>query len=117
MVLPRGWSRWKKPGDHATEPKAIKGGNKDSNQPSSRYLEDGSFIRLRNVTLSYNLPVGVLNNINISSAKVFIRGENLWTQTDFSGMDPEVSLGLSGGTSTYKYPISKRILIGININI
>ena len=49
-------SRWKNPGDHATHPKPMIGGNNNAHEYSSRYLEDGSYLRLRNVTLSYDLP-------------------------------------------------------------
>lgn len=113
MVLADGWSRWKQPGDNATHPKPLLGGNKSSNQPSSRYLEDGSYIRLRNVRLAYDLPGDLLSRINISSARIFVSGDNLWTATRFSGMDPEVDL--SSGESGTKYPISRKILFGVNV--
>lgn len=113
MVLADGWSRWEKPGDIATHPKPLLGGNKAANEPSSRFLEDGSYIRLRNVRLSYDLPQDLLGRIKISTARVFVSGDNLWTGTSFSGMDPEVDF--SSGVSGNKYPISKKILFGVNI--
>ncbi len=117
MVLADGWNRWQKPGDIATHPKPVFGGSKNSNRASSRYLEDGSYIRLRNVTFSYQLPSAFIDKFHISNAKFFISGDNLVTLTKFSGMDPEVVLGPGGGTSSIKYPISKKILFGINIGL
>jgi TonB-linked SusC/RagA family outer membrane protein len=111
------WSRWQKPGDIATHPKAVFGGNLNSNKISSRYLEDGSYIRLRNVQLGYELPKTFLTKINVKNARVFLSGDNLWTGTKYSGMDPEVSLGPGGGNSADRYPISKKILFGINIGL
>lgn len=118
MVLPKGWTRWEKEGDNATHPKPIVGGNKDSNQSSSRYLENGSYIRLRNVRLGYNFPEKLLQSVRISRLQVFVSGDNLWTGTKFSGPDPEVSLSQVdqvSGMSSFKYPISKKILFGLNV--
>jgi TonB-linked SusC/RagA family outer membrane protein len=116
MVPPKGWTRWQKPGDIATEPQAIQGGNNNSNSTSSRYLENGSYLRLRNVTLGYQLPQTWLNSLKIRSARIFVSGDNLVTITKFTGTDPEVSLSDSGiGTSSFKYPISRKILFGVNV--
>ena len=122
MVLAKGWSRWEKPGDIATHPKPIVGGNKDSNQSSSRYLEDGSYIRLRNVRVGYNVPVNVVKRIGLARANVFISADNLWTGTKFTGTDPEVSLSRESdngglGLSSMKYPISRKFLFGINFTL
>jgi TonB-linked SusC/RagA family outer membrane protein len=111
------WSRWEKPGDVATHPKAVFGGNLNSNKVSSRFLEDGSYIRLRNINLGYELPKGLLARLNVKNARVFVSGDNLWTGTKYSGMDPEVSIGPGGGNSSDRYPISKKILFGINIGL
>ncbi|MTI87800.1 MAG: TonB-dependent receptor [Balneolaceae bacterium] len=114
MVLKDDWSRWQQPGDNATHPKPIYGGNSQSNKPSSRYLEDGSYIRLKNITLSYSLPANVLDGLGIQSANLFVSGDNLVTLTGFSGMDPEVGIGGYAGT---KYPISKKYLMGIKLGL
>jgi TonB-linked SusC/RagA family outer membrane protein len=122
MVLKNGWSRWEKPGDIATHPLPVLNGN-GSNKTSSRYLENGSYIRLRNVTLGYNLPQSILEKLKVSNIRVFVSGDNLVTLTGFSGMDPEVSNVVSGSSSTEsngvsgtKYPISKKILFGVNVS-
>ncbi len=117
-MLPRDeWSRWQKPGDIATHPRAVFGGNKNSNKLSSRYLEDGSYIRLRNVNLGYTLPKSLLTKVKVSNARIFLSGDNLWTGTNFSGADPEVSLGQNGGNSADRYPISKKFLFGVNLGL
>jgi TonB-linked SusC/RagA family outer membrane protein len=127
MVPANGWTRWQKPGDIATEPKTVLGGNHDSNSASSRYLENGSYLRLRNVTFGYQLPQTWLNSLKIRSARIFVSGDNLVTFTKFSGVDPEVDLSpgvdpITGvdnignkGLSSFKYPISRKILFGINV--
>lgn len=114
MVFPKEWTRWQNPGDIATHPRALPGGNKLSNSSSSRYLEDGSYIRLRNITVGYNLPANLLQKIKLSTARLFVSGDNLWTGTNFSGPDPEVVL--SAGESSFRYPTSKKILFGLNIS-
>lgn len=116
MQLAEGWSRWQNPGDVATHPKPVYGGNLQSNKPSSRYLEDGSFLRIRNITLGYELPKSILSKIGFSRANVFVSGDNLFTFTKFSGLDPEVpSFGLAG-LSDFRYPISKQYLAGLQIS-
>lgn len=120
MVLKKGWSRWEKPGDVATHPQAVANGNNNSNKPSSRYLEDGSYIRLRNVTLGYTLSDKVTEKLKLSNVRFFVSGDNLITLTRFSGMDPEVPLTTEGNNSVgvvgTKYPISKKVLFGVNVS-
>ncbi|MCJ8165685.1 TonB-dependent receptor [Pontibacter sp. E15-1] len=114
MVLQDGWSRWEKEGDVATHPKAVLNGNRASNKTSSRYLEDGSYLRLRNITLSYSLPEAVAGRLRSEGIRVFVSGDNLWTWTDFSGIDPEVDL--TSGYSSTRYPGSKKLMFGVNID-
>ena len=90
-----------------------------SNGTSSRYLEDGSFFRLRNVTLSYNLPQTFLQKIKMSGARIYASADNLWTLSRFSGMDPEVRLDGDtyhhAGMYTQNYPIPMTVVLGIDI--
>ena len=121
MVPAKGWTRWQKPGDIATEPQTIQGGNNNSNSASTRYLESGSYLRLRNVTLGYQLPQTWLTSLKIRSARIFVSGDNLATFTKFTGVDPEVDLNpdvdhaSSKGVSSFKYPVSRKILFGVNV--
>ena len=112
MQLPEGWNRWEKPGDIATHPKLVSGGNKNSQRGSSRFIEDGSFLRLRNVTFSYNIPARQLEHIHLRSFRISISGDNLYTWTHFSGIDPEVD---DFGSVGNKYPFSKKFLLGIQL--
>lgn len=106
MNLADGWSRWEKPGDMATHPKPRMGGV-DANKNSTRYLEDASYVRLRNVTLSYTFPQRIFEKLNMGGATIYVSGDNLFTLTKWSGMDPE---------SGQMYPLSKKYLGGIRLN-
>lgn len=114
QVLQDGWSRWEKPGDIATHPKLIYGGNNNSNKPSSRYLEDGSYLRLRNVRIGYRFNTKVLEALHLTNLELYASGDNLFTITDFSGTDPEVG---SDGIYQNLYPIPQRFVFGLNITI
>ena len=114
-----GWTRWEQPGDQATHPKLVLNGNKSSNSISSRYLEDGSFFRLRNITLGYEVPKSVTDKLSMSSARVFISADNILTLTKFSGMDPEVRLESSNyylaGTYSTNYPVPMSVTVGVDV--
>jgi TonB-linked SusC/RagA family outer membrane protein len=112
MKLPSGWSRWTKPGDQATHPKAVVGGNRNANRPSSRYLEDGSYVRLTNVTLAYTLPQTLRQRVGASSARIYATGDNVLTRTDFSGIEPQVGLG---GTAGAPFPLPRKFLLGLDV--
>ncbi|MDR1417465.1 MAG: TonB-dependent receptor [Prevotellaceae bacterium] len=116
MALKDGWVRWEKPGDVATHPKPIAGGNKDSNKGSSRYLEDGSFIRLNSLTLSYALPTNLLKKAKIQRAGISLSGENLLLLTKFSGPDAELGAGKGNHTADPDlYPMPRRFSLGLNL--
>ena len=114
-----GWTRWENPGDEATHPKAVLNGNKNSNQVSSRYLEDGSFFRLKNITLSYDFCATLIPKKYMSKCRIFVSADNIATATKFSGMDPEVSLSTStnslAGMYADQYPVARNIVGGIEI--
>lgn len=107
-----GWSRWRQPGDNATHPRARLGGNRLSNEVTSRYLEDGSYLRIKNITVSYPLPANVLRKMHLQSFRIFLSGDNLYTFTKFSGMDPEVGVK---GLFSYNYPVSRVFSLGIDV--
>ncbi|MFC4219208.1 SusC/RagA family TonB-linked outer membrane protein [Flagellimonas marina] len=97
--------------------------NSNSNEVSTRYLEDGSFLRLNNATLGYNLSpqsIGLgdwMNNIRFT-----LTGQNLFVITDYSGFDPEVNTGstLDGiqtfGIDRFTYPTPRTLLVGLNVS-
>jgi TonB-linked SusC/RagA family outer membrane protein len=117
MVLADGWSRWEKPGDIATHPRAVVNGNRSSNLASSRYLEDGSFLKINNITLSYDLPSNWLKPLSVKALSVNLSAENIATFTKFSCSDPEVSTGDNGGTADtgQAYAPPRRFSMGVNI--
>ena len=114
-----GWNRWQNPGDNATHPQAISGRKDGSANTSSRFLEDGSFFRLRNITVSYNLPQTFLQKIKMSDARIFVSADNALTLSRFSGMDPEVRLDSDtyhhAGMYTQNYPIPMTVVMGIDV--
>jgi iron complex outermembrane receptor protein len=95
----------------------------NSNEVSTRYLEDGSFLRLNNATLAYSLPIENMGLDNwINGIRVSLTGQNLFVLTDYSGFDPEVNTGSSlGGVQTFgidrfTYPAARTIQLGLNVS-
>lgn len=116
----QGWTRWEKPGDIATHPKATLPNNSHSNDVSSRYLEDGSFFRLRNLTVGYDFPTKLISKAHMSKCRIYFTADNLATATKFSGMDPEINL-VSGsntlaGLYSSNYPVGRTFQGGIEIS-
>lgn len=118
MVFSGDWIRWKK-GDpdgtnnRATHPSLIYNDGRRSNQPSTRYLEDGTFIKIRNISLTYNIPKNFLPGNMFKSAKVTMSLDNFFRFTKFSGMDPEAGMTED---SYYKYPVPKSFSMGMNLS-
>lgn len=104
--------RWQNPGDISENPQRINGNPTSSNQQSTRWLEDGSYLRLKNLTFAYSVPKDILAKVKISSAKIYFQGLNLYTFTNFKGLDPEQALN---GTHWFIYPNAKTYTIGINL--
>ena len=90
---------------------STKDNNNNFGRTSSWFLEDGSYVRLKNVTLGYTIPKDVLNGIDI---RLFLSAENLFTITDYSGMDPEVG---GRGLDLAKYPVSRTVTLGASIKL
>ncbi|RAJ95788.1 TonB-linked SusC/RagA family outer membrane protein [Larkinella arboricola] len=91
-----------------------------SQQPSSYFIEDGSYFRMKNLTLGYTLPASVASKIKFENVRVYFQAQNLFTITKYSGIDPEVtSVGSSPGSTVLgvdqgNYPYAKMYQIGIN---
>lgn len=105
--------RWMQPGDITDVPRTGDG------NISSRFIENGSYMRIKNVSLGYNFPKTLLKRAGLKTARVYVSGQNLFTFTSYSGMDPEVNYyGNSNvvmGTDFFTYPQSRTILLGINL--
>ena len=104
---------WKQPGDTGTNPRPYAGNTSNSYSfGSDRWLEDGSYIRLKDITLSYNLPQSALEKIKLQGLKLYVSGMNLYTFHDVSYWDPERGVtGIGAGI----YPMTKTIVGGIEI--
>src|SRR5690606_33062874 len=106
-------NRWRQPGDRASSPKIVYGGTQTGlgSQSSTRFLYDGSYVRLRDVTLSYTVP----DNRFLSKAQVYFRANNLFTyvKDDLLRNDPETYVG---GVLNNNIPNSRQLLLGVNIN-
>jgi TonB-linked SusC/RagA family outer membrane protein len=111
--------RWKKEGDITSVPKYVYQSTYN-NFLSSRYLEDGSYVRLKNVSLGYNLPKQWISRYKLSNIRVYVSGTNLWTLTSYSGPDPEVST-LDGSTTAqgidfFTFPQVRTVIAGLSVN-
>ena len=107
--------RWQNPGDITDIPEArLFGGNGTAH--STRYLQDGDFIRLRNITLGYTLPESLLAKNGLSNVRIYLSGFNLLTITDFDGYDPESRSDAGGiGQVFYSAPAAKTVSLGLNV--
>lgn len=112
--------RWRQPGDITDVPQArYYYGN--GNQRSSRFIVDGSFVRLRNVNLGYNFPKSWIAPVKLQSARLYVSAQNLLTFTrDYPLWDPEVNAdsfdsNISKGNDFYTPPQPRTILVGVNI--
>src|SRR6266496_1750303 len=89
-------------------------------QRKARWVEDASYIRLKNITLGYNFPKSVLNRIHVTNLRLFISATNLFTITDYTGYDPETSAYNGNdaqiGVDFSNYPQSKIINVGLNLS-
>ncbi|MDA9773888.1 TonB-dependent receptor [Saprospiraceae bacterium] len=101
-------------------------GNNSNREISSRFVEDGSYFRLKNIGLGYNLPANLTDKVKIAGARLSVSAQNIWTVTDYSGLDPEVNyFGASGDNNTSSntvqgfdfgnYPTVQSIMFGLNI--
>lgn len=116
MVLKDDWVRWEKPGDIATHPKAMSGGNANSNKTSSRYLENADYLTMRNLTLAYNLPRKWLSQWSIDNLTLSFSADNLFTVTPYSQVDPSTaSYSKDGYGNTAVYPTTRKFVFGLSI--
>ena len=103
-------SEWRNPGDITNIPSPFN----DFQSNTTRFVEDGKYIRLRNITLSYTAPAGMFGKYRISSARFFVQGQNLFTWSSFKGYDPEIASGVLQGA---QYPALRAITVGLNLGL
>ncbi len=111
--------RWTPENTDTDIPRAVWADPNNNRRVSDRFLEDGSYLRLKNVTLGYNLPSSLLQQLRLSKLRFYVSGQNLLTFTDYSGFDPEVSTfgetNTAPGTDFLTFPQSRTILFGLNV--
>jgi hypothetical protein len=113
-------NRWQKPGDITDVPRATTIGNNYTLSPVSRYLEDGSFVRLGSLNLGYTLPKSVASRIKASSVRVYFSGSNLWLWKRYSGPDPEVNVTSDPNVQGYDLgtpPQPRTVQFGLNLTL
>jgi hypothetical protein len=117
----RAWT----PTNRNTEiPRAASGDPNQNSRPSSRFIEDGSYLRLKNVVLAYNVPGTSLQSLTrgvVSNFRIYVSAQNLLTFTDYSGYDPEVGnrtpgSSLTNGIDFAVYPQPKAFQVGLQVN-
>jgi hypothetical protein len=113
------FDRWRNPGDITNIPQARLGACNGCNA-SSRYVSDGSYVRLKTFSIGYNLPGSLLQRMKLSSARIYFIGQNLLTFTNYNGWDPEVNTDYLAdntfqGNDFYSAPQAKTFSLGINV--
>ncbi len=106
-------NRWTDKGTSNTMPRAVFNDPNKNTRVSNRFIEDGSYLRIKNVTIGYTLPKSIANKAKLSSARIYLSGQNLLTFTRYTGFDPEVGVN---GIDLSVYPVTRTISAGINLN-
>ena len=111
---------WKQPGDITDVPEARLAWANGVQGRNSRYVEDGSYLKLRSLVFGYELPKSLISNLGISRIRIYLNAQNLYTWTKFTGWDPEVSSdfvvgNIRSGIDFYSTPQPRTIAFGINM--
>lgn len=111
--------RWTPENPSTTTPRATFFDDNQNTRLSSRFVEDGSYVRIKNATLGYTIPTGFANRAGLQSVRVYVQGQNLRTWTDYSGFDPEVNFSgataITRGTDFYTLPQARTYTVGLNV--
>jgi TonB-dependent starch-binding outer membrane protein SusC len=100
---------WQRPGDITDIPNP----NNLFQANTTRFLESSSFVRLRNVSLSYNFPAHIAKNLKLKNLMFYVNGTNLWTATKYRGRDPETATSVQAGA---QYPALRTVTAGLRVN-
>ncbi len=100
-------------------PRNVFGDPNNNIRPSSYFLEDGSYFRLRNLQIGYTFPEKVMDNLPLGSMRLYVTATNLFTITDYSGFDPALGNGgtFTRGVDRGFYPLSKSLILGLNVSL
>ncbi|MEA5461454.1 TonB-dependent receptor [Arcicella sp. LKC2W] len=119
-------NRWTPTNTNTDVPRAVWGDPNQNRRNSDRFIEDGSYARLKNLTLGYTIPKTIVSKIKLDKIRVYVTGQNLLTFTNYKGMDPEVSAFSQGqngnstanaaaGTDFLTFPQPRTFIFGVNI--
>jgi TonB-dependent starch-binding outer membrane protein SusC len=115
----RAMDRWTPENPDTDQPRAVWGDPNFNTRDSDRFIEDGSYVRLKNVVLGYTLPSSFADRLGYGSARIYIQGQNVLTGTDYSGFDPEVNFSgqssIARGTDFYTLPQARVFSVGFNL--
>jgi TonB-linked SusC/RagA family outer membrane protein len=106
--------RWHGEGTSGSMPRAVYNDPNQNTRPSTRFIEDGSYLRIKTVTLGYTLPGNLVRHTGFSSVRIYASCFNLYTFTRYSGFDPEVPVS---GIDFNVYPVTRTLSAGINLNL
>ncbi|GHT30041.1 SusC/RagA family TonB-linked outer membrane protein [Bacteroidia bacterium] len=109
---------WQKEGDNTLYPRMTNTDTNNNTRGSSFYVEDGSYLRLQNIQLGYTIPRQWIQKTNLfSSCRLYVSGQNLFTLTGYSGLDPEIGVNnpLNMGIDNTRYPTSRVFVFGCNL--
>lgn len=110
-------NRWTGPGTSNSEPRVNLNDPNQNARVSDRFIEDGSFVRLKNVQLGYSLPKALLQKTKLQKFRIYVSAHNLFTFTKYSGLDPEIGAvsALEIGIDRGFYPQSRSYLGGLSV--
>ncbi|TGE23342.1 SusC/RagA family TonB-linked outer membrane protein [Hymenobacter metallicola] len=113
--------RWTPTNTDTDIPRAAFNDPNNNRRTSNRFLEDGSYARLKTATLGYNLPSGIVKAARLQSARIYVSGQNLLTFTNYSGLDPEINTfsgsNTSLGTDFLTFPQARTFQVGVNLGL
>lgn len=113
--------RWRQPGDVTQIPRATNADPNANNRVSSRFIEDGSYLKIKSVRLGYVFDRNVSERVGLNHIQVYVVAQNLYTFTKYSGLDPELNYAgqdiLRMGTDFYTYPHARSVSVGVQIEL
>ncbi|MBC7890986.1 MAG: SusC/RagA family TonB-linked outer membrane protein, partial [Sphingobacteriaceae bacterium] len=113
---------WTPTNTNTDVPRAVSGDPNNNSRTSDRFLEDGSYLRMKNLTIGYSLPAGLLQNWTrgtLSRVRVYVQGQNLLTMTKYTGYDPEIGSRfnntLASGIDYGQFPAARTLMAGVQL--
>ena len=114
------WNRWNSTNTSASTPRVTWADPNNNKRPSDYYVENGSYLKLKNITIGYTVPESLTSRLKIQKLRVYLSGRNLFTITNYPGYDPELGLedgsnDLEAGVDRGQYPQSRSFYFGVNM--